>query len=130
MLPPGPPVAGDFAARLLKLPIHALGLDEAALLARQLPNLGTLLRGVTVSARIPARRPTARRAHPQLVQGHPKLIELAEVQAADIKGLADHLERAEAPGRQKEWEPATGVVLRRGQSRFVPTISSAPGRLD
>ena len=30
-----------------------------------------------------------------LVQGHPKLIELAEAQAADTKGLAGHLERAE-----------------------------------
>lgn len=94
--PPGPPVAGDFAARLLKLPIHALGLDEAALLARQLPNLGSLLKGrggADDDTREADRQLVVRTLN--LVQGHPKLIELAEAQAADTKGLAGHLERAE-----------------------------------
>ena len=94
--PPGPPVAGDFAARLLKLPIHALGLDEAAVLARQLPNLGTLLKGrgdADDDTREVDRQLVVRTLN--LVQGHPKLIELAEAQAADTKGLAGHLERAE-----------------------------------
>ncbi len=94
--PPGPPAAGDFAARLLKLPIHALGLDEAVVLARQLPNLGTLLKGRGGSdddTREVDRQLVVRTLN--LVQGHPKLIELAEAQAADTQGLADHLERAE-----------------------------------
>ena len=94
--PPGPPVAGDFAARLLKLPIHALGLDEAAVLARQLPNLGTLLKGrggADDDTREVDRQLVVRTLN--LVQGHPKLIELAEAQAADTQGLAGHLERAE-----------------------------------
>ena len=94
--PPGPPVAGDYAARLLKLPIHALGLDEAAVLARQLPNLGTLLKGragIDDDTREVDRQLVVRTLN--LVQGHPKLIELAEAQAADTKGLAGHLERAE-----------------------------------
>ena len=94
--PPGPPVAGDFAARLLKLPIHALGLDEAAVLARQLPNLGTLLKGrggADDDTREVDRQLVVRTLN--LVQGHPKLIELAEAQAADTEGLAGHLERAE-----------------------------------
>ena len=93
--PPGPPVAGDFAARLLKLPIHALGLDEAAVLARQLPNLGTLLkgRGADDDTREVDRQLVVRTLN--LLQGHPKLIELAEAQAADTQGLAGHLERAE-----------------------------------
>ena len=94
--PPGPPVAGDFAARLLKLPIHALGLDEAAVLARQLPNLGTLLKGrggADDDTREVDRKLVVRTLN--LVQGHPKLIELAEAQAADTQGLAGHLERAE-----------------------------------
>jgi hypothetical protein len=94
--PPGPPVAGDFVDRLLKLPIHALGRDEAALLARQLKNLGTLLKGrdgVNDDIHEADRQLVVRTL--KLVQGHPKLIELAEAQAADIKGLAGHLERAE-----------------------------------
>jgi len=95
-LPPGPPVAGDFAARLLKLPIHALGLDEAAVLARQLPNLGTLLKGrdgADDDTREADRQLVVRTL--KLVQGHPELIKLAEAQAADTKGLTGHLERAE-----------------------------------
>jgi CHAT domain len=94
--PPGPPVAGDFVARLLKLPIHALGRDEAALLARQLKNLGTLLKGrdgAAADTREADRQLVVRTLN--LVQGHPKLIELAEAQAADTKSLACHLERAE-----------------------------------
>ena len=94
--PPGPPVAGDFAARLLTpLPIHALGLDEAAVLARQLPNLGALLKGrvdADDDSREVDRQLVVRTLN--LVQGHPKLIELAEAQAADTEGLSGHLERA------------------------------------
>jgi len=79
--------------RVLIEPIHALSLSEAALLARELPNLGRLLRGETVGlAR--GRELVARTL--AVVQGHPKLIELAEGQAGDPEALAGHLERAAA----------------------------------
>jgi hypothetical protein len=96
------PVTGSAPAvsvpsRLLALPIHALGLDESALLARQLPNLRRLLCGD--DARDEATREHQRGLVVQalrLVQGHPKLLELAEGQAADPGTLAKHLERATA----------------------------------
>jgi hypothetical protein len=74
------------ASRLLTRPIHALSRDEAALLARQLPNLGALLSD-------PAPRPLVFRTL-NLVQGHPKLIEFAESLAADPARLSAHLDRA------------------------------------
>ena len=66
------------------------------MLARQLPNLGTLLKGrggADDDTREVDRQLVVRTLN--LVQGHPKLIELAEAQAADTQGLAGHLERAE-----------------------------------
>jgi tetratricopeptide (TPR) repeat protein len=74
-------------SRPLTLPIHALPLDESALLARQLPNLSTCLRDQTY-------RPLVFRTL-RLVQGHPKLIEFAEALAADPAALSAHLDRAE-----------------------------------
>src|SRR5208337_2761578 len=103
--PPGPPVAGDFAARLLMLPIHALGLDEAAVLARQLPNLGTLLKGRVDddNTREVDRQLVVRTLN--LVQGHPKLIELAEAQAADTKAWPATWSVPRGPGRWRAWGP-------------------------
>ena len=123
--PPGPPVAGEFAARLLKLPIHALGLDEAVVLARQLPNLGALLKGragADDDTREADRQLVVRTLN--LVQGHPKLIELAEAQAADTEGLAGHLERAEgtwAAEGVRTNEPAQ--FFSAGKSHVGPTSS-------
>jgi esterase/lipase superfamily enzyme len=83
----------DGAARVMEMPIHALSLNEGLLLARQLPNLGALIR------REAAADENTRREHLTLVtdtlrvtQGHPKLIALAESQAADparLKTLVD-----------------------------------------
>ena len=77
--------------------VHSLSLDEAALLARQLPNLGALLRGERATSdqqRTGHRELVRRLLH--VVQGHPKLIELAEGQASNPSALAAHLARAEA----------------------------------
>jgi len=83
-------------------PIHALSRDEAALLARELPNLGRLLRGKAGIGLAEGRGLVLRTL--AVVQGHPKLIELAEGQANDPVALAAHLERAE-----KAWSGDEGV---------------------
>ena len=62
-------------------PIHALSLNGAVLLARELPNLGTLLRGENPIGLEQGRDLVARTL--AVIQGHPKLIELAEGQAGD-----------------------------------------------
>ncbi|NVM26698.1 MAG: CHAT domain-containing protein [Desulfobacterales bacterium] len=79
-------------SQVLVEPIHALSLSEATLLARELPNLGRLLRGESVVGLAEGRKLVARTL--AVVQGHPKLIELAEGQAGDPEALAEHLERA------------------------------------
>ncbi len=87
----------DAAAKLLTLPVHALSLDEAALLARQLQNLGGILEGRHADGGIEAdrhRHLVTRML--RLVQGHPKLIDLAERQATGPAALAEHLDRAES----------------------------------
>ena len=85
------------AGTLLILPIHALSLDEAALLARDLPNLGRIFRGEFAAdgfAELRHRELALQML--KLVQGHPKLIELAEGQATDPQTLQTHLTRAES----------------------------------
>jgi tetratricopeptide (TPR) repeat protein len=78
--------------RLQRESIHALSLDEAALLARELPNLGRLLRGDGPVTLARSRELVSRTLH--VVQGHPKLIDFAERQAADLDRLQQHLDRA------------------------------------
>jgi len=80
------PVPADMHRR--ELAVHALSLDEAALLARQLPNLGGLLRDEDQRALV--------RRTLEVVQGHPELIKLAEKQAASAEALEAHLDRAAA----------------------------------
>ena len=91
------PPAGLPAAMLVE-PVHALSRDETVLLARELPNLRALLHaepGPTRDAAvIDADRARVRRVL-RLVQGHPKLLELADRAAADPHTLAAHLEAAE-----------------------------------
>ncbi len=71
--------------------INALSLKEAALLAREYQHLGQLM----------AKRQTAELVTRtlELVQGHPKLIELAEGQAVDPKKLEQQLDLA-----SKTWQ--------------------------
>ncbi|MEV4026505.1 CHAT domain-containing protein [Actinosynnema sp. NPDC050801] len=88
--------------RVVVLSTHALSIAESVLLARELPHLGALLRD----------EPTAERAADQsaddlglvrrvldMAQGHPKLLELADLAAAEPDRLADALAAAEAAGR-------------------------------
>jgi hypothetical protein len=81
--------------RLRVEPVHALSLQESVLLAREWPHLRALLdtpsrgaddqrSGQGLAARVLA-----------VVQGHPKLIELADGQAADPAALAARLDEAD-----------------------------------
>lgn len=74
---------------IVEIPVHALPLDEAMLLLREMPNLGPMIQKGTGAERDLVRRTL------RLVQGHPKLIELADAQAADTTGLSAQLDRAE-----------------------------------
>lgn len=79
------------------LPTHALSLAESILLARELPNLRALLHedpGPERAARVAADRQLAR-AVIHVVQGHPKLLELADAAAADPDRLRARLAAAE-----------------------------------
>lgn len=78
--------------RMLVEPIHALSRDEAVLLAREMPNLGRMLTGSS-SAGLEKGREIVMRTL-KLVQGHPKLIELADAQATDPEALEKYLEKA------------------------------------
>jgi tetratricopeptide (TPR) repeat protein len=94
---------------LRELAVHSLSLDEAALLARQLPNLGRLLRDE-------GQRGLVRRTL-EVVQGHPELIKLAERQAATAEALLAHLDRA---------LDASTV----GQARLAAFFAEGESRLD
>ncbi|MEU0557437.1 CHAT domain-containing protein [Dactylosporangium sp. NPDC006015] len=78
--------------------VHALSRDEGVLLARELPNLRRLLHAEPgperTTAVVEADRARVRRVL-HLVQGHPKLLELADRAAADEATLARHLDAVE-----------------------------------
>lgn len=83
--------------------VDALSLDEALLLARELPNLRELIQG-----KLPGLdRDTSRRLALgvlNVAQGHPKLLELADGQAADPAGLA-----ALVAAGDQAWRAAGGL---------------------
>ncbi|HEY2284236.1 MAG TPA: hypothetical protein VGH88_00690, partial [Streptosporangiaceae bacterium] len=87
----------------LVLPVHALDLAESAALARELPGLRGLLhadagpvRDSGHEARVAGDRDLVRRVL-RVVQGHPKLMELADAAAVtDPAGLATRVTAAEA----------------------------------
>jgi hypothetical protein len=86
---------------LLTVPVHALSLEEAVALARELPNLRGLLHadaGPVRSAQdadaVAADRDRVRRVL-RVVQGHPKLLEFADAAAADRDRLEAQLATAE-----------------------------------
>jgi tetratricopeptide (TPR) repeat protein len=78
--------------RLIIEPINALSLNEAILLAREMPNLGRLLMGKSPVGLEKGRDLVKRTL--SLVQGHPKLIELADAQASDPVALEKYQEGA------------------------------------
>ena len=93
------PPAG-LGSPVLALPVHALDLAESAALARELPGLRGLLHADAgpvrdaAEAAVAADRDLARRVL-HVVQGHPKLMELADAGAADPARLAAQLGAAE-----------------------------------
>jgi tetratricopeptide (TPR) repeat protein len=115
---------------MLDLPVHALSLDESAALARELPGLRGLLHADSGPLRDADESLVARdrglvRRVLHVVQGHPKLMELADAAAADPARLADQLDGAESA--------AAGQVLdaffRDGTTRldaaqFLDTLSA------
>jgi tetratricopeptide (TPR) repeat protein len=73
--------------------IHALSLEESVLLARELPNLGALLRGQAPGVEAKRGRELVVRTL-EVVQGHPKLIELADGAARESGALETRLAEA------------------------------------
>jgi hypothetical protein len=86
--------AGLDADTALIRPVHALSRDESLLLARELPNLRKLLHSEAEPVRSGTADPALGRRVLTLVQGHPKLLELAA--AADRTRLTSQLAAAEA----------------------------------
>ena len=76
--------------------VHPLSLEETVLLARELPNLRILLHAEPGPVRAGVKQTVADRDLAlrtlQLVQGHPKLLELADAAAADPQNLAARLD--------------------------------------
>jgi hypothetical protein len=105
----------------LVLPVHALSLEEAAALARELPNLRNRLHAgyrftqARADVDVIADRERVRRVL-RIVQGHPKLLELADAAAADQDQLDTQLAAAEqiAAGQQ------LGAFFRDGASSLDP----------
>jgi hypothetical protein len=79
--------------------IHSLSASESALLARQMPNLGSLLLN-GLDGDLATGRQLVRRTL-QVVQGNPKLIELADAQAADPKVLEERIKDADTAWNDK-----------------------------
>ena len=84
---------------VLALPVHALSLDESAALARELPRLRGLLHADASPLRANDETVTRDRGLVRQVlhvmQGHPKLMELADAAAADRDRLSVQLAAAE-----------------------------------
>jgi hypothetical protein len=90
-------VVDGLAESVLVEAVHALSLPESVLLARELPNLAALIDAKPpLSAGLTAEEAQGLAARVlAVVQGHPKLIELAEGQAADPEVLAARLAQAD-----------------------------------
>jgi hypothetical protein len=79
-------------------PVHALSLNESLLLARELPNLGHLVREDPATRDRGEDAPSGWSLVRQalaLVQGHPTLLQLADAVAADPAALAAQLAAAD-----------------------------------
>jgi hypothetical protein len=90
-------------SRVTLEPIDALSLDETLLLARELPHLGALLDGAVPEVDAAAAARLAAGVL-EVAQGHPKLLELADDQAADPERLRELVRLAEAA-----WQEAGGL---------------------
>jgi hypothetical protein len=88
---------------VLAEPVDALSADEALLLARELPNLSALKLGAVPGVGPAVSRQLARNAI-AMAQGHPKLLELAEGQAAHPDQLLSLVKTGD-----QEWRKRGGV---------------------
>ena len=90
-----PGEAGGAGGHVEVIPVHALPRNEALLAARERPHLRQLMDGSAPGISPGEGRLAVRRVL-RLVQGHPKLIELADGLAAEPAKLLAQLDRAEA----------------------------------
>jgi hypothetical protein len=104
---------------VVTLPVHALSLGEAAALSRELPNLRELLHAdpgpVRAAAAAESDRERVLRVL-RVVQGHPKLMELADAAAADRDRLDAQLAAAEEVATEQGLE----AFFRDGASTLNP----------
>lgn len=97
------------ASTVVILPVHALSLDESAALARELPGLRKLLHADASPLRDPdegavaADRDMVRRVL-RVVQGHPKLMELADAASTERSRLEAQLAAAESAAANRVLE--------------------------
>ncbi|WP_346619588.1 AAA family ATPase [Blastococcus montanus] len=86
--------------RVIERPVHALARDESLLLARELPHLHALAHDTEPATRTTDPQVAADRAllarTLTVVQGHPKLLELADATAANPGLLKERVTAAEA----------------------------------
>ena len=95
---------------LRELPIHSLSRDETLLLARQRTNLGKLVESAATRKLVFDTL--------EIVQGHPKLLDLAERQAADPENLRRQVDRARAAFAEGKAE--LGAFFGEGKSSIEP----------
>jgi hypothetical protein len=111
--------------RVLVLPVHALSLGESVALARELPNLRELLHAGDVPVRAPTAsvaavdRDRVRRVL-RVVQGHPKLMELADAAAADRARLDARLDAQLAAAEDAASGQGLDAFFRDGDSTLDP----------
>lgn len=113
------------------LAVHALSLDESAALARELPHLRSLLHaddeqddddGPMRSIRVPAIAADRERLRRVLrvVQGHPKLMELADAAASDRSRLDHQLAAAEQAAGEAVGGRGLETFFRDGETSLEP----------
>jgi hypothetical protein len=103
---------------MLVEPVHALAVAEAVLLAREWPHLRALLEGTAADLSPDEARALAARTL-AMAQGHPKLIELADGQAAEPAALKAWLTEADHSWHDAGIEPA--LFLQQGESSATAT---------
>ncbi|HEX8292907.1 MAG TPA: hypothetical protein VF570_14210 [Pyrinomonadaceae bacterium] len=105
------------APRVAQERVYALSLGESVLLARELPNLGRLLRGAADGVEPEAGLGLVRRVL-EVVQGHPKLMELAERLAASPGELRAHLDSLAPRGACPAQGSSLDEFFRFGETRL------------
>ena len=101
--------------RVRTLAVGALTLDESLLLARELPHLRRLIDGQMSELKPAAARNLALRLL-KVAQGHPKLLELADGQAADPDRLRAMIEKGDQAWRQAGGVPEGFFAVGRTQA--------------